>query len=29
VAHCAFLDKSCPAGGARISVETRVLAVFA
>jgi hypothetical protein len=28
VPHCAFVDESCPAGGARISVETRVLAVF-
>jgi hypothetical protein len=29
VPHCAFVDESCPPGGARVSVETRVLAVFA
>jgi hypothetical protein len=28
VPHCAFVDERCPAGGARISVETRVLALF-
>jgi hypothetical protein len=29
VPHCAFIDELCPAGGKRISVETRVLGVFA
>lgn len=28
VPHCAFVDERCPPGGARVSVETRVLAVF-